>query len=86
MRYPFCVRALSVAAAVTFAVGAQAQETFKLGIVSFLSGQAAESFGIPAVNVGPGTPPYSWADEWVEQRKYAEIVDVYENAARAWCR
>ena len=29
---------------------AQAQETFKIGIVSFLSGQAAESFGIPAVN------------------------------------
>jgi branched-chain amino acid transport system substrate-binding protein len=29
---------------------AQAQETFKVGIVSFLSGQAAESFGIPAVN------------------------------------
>jgi branched-chain amino acid transport system substrate-binding protein len=28
----------------------QAQETFKIGIVSFLSGQAAESFGIPAVN------------------------------------
>jgi branched-chain amino acid transport system substrate-binding protein len=27
-----------------------AQETFKVGIVSFLSGQAAESFGIPAVN------------------------------------
>jgi branched-chain amino acid transport system substrate-binding protein len=29
---------------------AVAQETFKVGIVSFLSGQAAESFGIPAVN------------------------------------
>ena len=43
-------------------------------------------FGIPAVNVGPGTPPYSWADEWVEQTKFAEIVDVYENAARSWCR
>ena len=44
--------ALSVAsaAAVLCAGGAQAQETFKLGIVSFLSGQAAESFGIPAVN------------------------------------
>src|SRR3954470_15432063 len=27
-----------------------AQETFKLGIVSFLSGPAAESFGVPAVN------------------------------------
>jgi branched-chain amino acid transport system substrate-binding protein len=32
------------------AAGAMAQETFKLGVVSFLSGQAAESFGIPAVN------------------------------------
>ena len=29
------------------ATGALAQETFKVGIVSFLSGQAAESFGIP---------------------------------------
>ena len=27
-----------------------AQETFRIGIVSFMSGQAAESFGIPAVN------------------------------------
>ncbi len=31
-------------------VRAQAEEPFRLGIVSFLSGQAAESFGIPAVN------------------------------------
>src|SRR3954454_5557953 len=29
---------------------ALAQETFKVGIVSFLSGPAAESFGVPAVN------------------------------------
>src|SRR5262245_3263137 len=41
--------ALLVAGALA-AGGAQAQETFKLGVVSFLSGQAAESFGIPAVN------------------------------------
>ena len=41
--------AVGVAAALC-ASGAMAQETFKLGIVSFLSGQAAESFGIPAVN------------------------------------
>ena len=43
----------SVAIASTFAAScwsASAQETFKVGIVSFLSGQAAESFGIPAVN------------------------------------
>ena len=38
------------AAAALCSPGAMAQETFKLGIVSFLSGQAAESFGIPAVN------------------------------------
>lgn len=31
---------------------ALAQETFKLGVVSFLSGQAAESFGVPAINAG----------------------------------
>lgn len=37
-------------AALCLAGASQAQETFKIGIVSFLSGQAAESFGIPAVN------------------------------------
>lgn len=31
---------------------AQAQQTFKVGIVTFLSGQAAESFGVPAWNGG----------------------------------
>ena len=41
--------ALAGAAACLPAV-APAQETFRLGVVSFLSGQAAESFGIPAVN------------------------------------
>ena len=46
------LRSLAAAAALCLAglTPAQAQETFKVGIVSFLSGQAAESFGIPAVN------------------------------------
>ena len=50
---PALLRATLAAAAAACALAtplAQAQETFKLGIVSFLSGQAAESFGIPAVN------------------------------------
>ena len=40
------------AAAATFALAApaSAQETFKLGIVTFLSGPAADSFGVPARN------------------------------------
>jgi hypothetical protein len=42
--------ALSFTGAAMCTVAAHAQEAFKLGIVSFLSGQAAESFGIPAVN------------------------------------
>ncbi len=42
--------AASVLAAALATQPAIAQETFKIGIVSFLSGQAAESFGIPAVN------------------------------------
>ena len=41
--------ASAVAAALVMAPLAHA-ETFKVGIVSFLSGQAADSFGIPAVN------------------------------------
>jgi len=40
----------AAAFACAFAPALHAQETFKIGIVSFLSGQAAESFGIPAVN------------------------------------
>jgi branched-chain amino acid transport system substrate-binding protein len=59
----------AAAAATLCAGGAMAQETFKVGIVSFLSGQAAESFGIPAVNgakvlieafnAGTGPAPYN---------------------------
>ena len=41
---------LTAVAAACLSSTVQAQETFKVGIVSFLSGQAAESFGIPAVN------------------------------------
>ncbi len=45
--------AAAVAAACSFvALPAQAEETFRIGVVSFLSGQAAESFGVPAVNGG----------------------------------
>ncbi|WP_158045899.1 ABC transporter substrate-binding protein [Skermanella pratensis] len=50
------IRMASCAAALALAFGmaqpAQAQETFKVGIVTFLSGQAAESFGVPAWNGG----------------------------------
>src|SRR5438874_11871591 len=45
--------ALLSAAAVSslaLAAPASAQETFKLGIVTFLSGPAADSFGVPARN------------------------------------
>jgi branched-chain amino acid transport system substrate-binding protein len=53
MRIPFSLRAMRLCVGAVFglcAVSAIAQETFKIGIVSFLSGQAAESFGVPAVN------------------------------------
>src|SRR3954469_19409329 len=43
---------LSVVASTSLAMGApaSAQENFKLGIVTFLSGPAADSFGVPARN------------------------------------
>ena len=51
----FTVRLTSVALTTIAALAwtpALAQETFKLGIVTFLSGPAAESFGVPAANGG----------------------------------
>ena len=42
--------ASAAAAAFTLAAPASAQDTFKLGIVTFLSGPAADSFGVPARN------------------------------------
>ena len=41
-----------IAAPTALAVPAFAEESFKLGIVTFLSGPAAESFGVPARNGG----------------------------------
>ena len=50
-RFPSQWRHALLATAIALgAAPALAQETFKVGIVSFLSGQAAESFGVPAVN------------------------------------
>src|SRR5947209_17449377 len=45
---------MSAVAAATLAVAApaSAEDTFKLGIVTFLSGPAADSFGVPARNGG----------------------------------
>ncbi len=42
-----CAAALGLASA-----PAAAQESFKIGVITFLSGQAAESFGVPAWNGG----------------------------------
>ena len=47
---PALVPALVLAGALAAGTPATAQETFRVGMVSFLSGQAAESFGIPAIN------------------------------------
>lgn len=44
------LQGLAAAGLLAFAAGAGAQETFKLGVVTFLSGPAAESFGVPAAN------------------------------------
>ncbi len=57
-----------IAAPIALALPASAEDTFKLGIVTFLSGPAAESFGVPArnggqfvideLNKGKGPAPY----------------------------
>lgn len=51
LRKSTAVAALAVAGALSMGA-AQAEETFKVGVVTFLSGGAAESFGVPAWNGG----------------------------------
>lgn len=72
MRHPFnragLTAALIGAAAFAASGAATAQDTFKIGIVTFLSGQAAQSFGVPAwdggkllvekLNAGEAPAPY----------------------------
>ncbi|MEW5891230.1 MAG: hypothetical protein AB1768_19855, partial [Pseudomonadota bacterium] len=49
---------------------AHAQETFKLGIVTFLSGPAAESFGVPAAPMASWRPrPKSPLNDWYGGKK-----------------
>jgi len=47
---------------------------------------AAAALGIPGITIGPGGPPYNWADEWVALDEYLAAVAIYEQLARAWCR
>jgi acetylornithine deacetylase/succinyl-diaminopimelate desuccinylase-like protein len=47
---------------------------------------AAAALGIPGIDIGPGGPPYNWADEWVALDEYLAAVAIYEQLARAWCR
>src|SRR5258708_37779370 len=48
----FALLSVATSTALALAAPASAQETFKLGIVTFLSGPAADSFGVPARNGG----------------------------------
>ena len=43
------------------------------------------SHGIPTVNIGPGGPPYNWADEYVSVDEYLRAVRIYKSAIRAFC-
>jgi branched-chain amino acid transport system substrate-binding protein len=52
IRRPAAHLAVAIAASVALTLPAGAADSFKLGIVTFLSGPAAESFGVPARNGG----------------------------------
>ncbi len=41
--------------------------------------------GIPTVNIGPGGPPYNWADEWVAVDEYLAAVRTYAAAIADFC-
>ncbi|MGH2599067.1 MAG: M20 family metallopeptidase, partial [Dehalococcoidia bacterium] len=41
--------------------------------------------GIPTVNIGPGGPPYNWADESVAVAEYLAAVRTYAATIAAFC-
>lgn len=41
--------------------------------------------GIPTVNIGPGGPPYNWADEWVTVAEYLAAVRTYAATIADFC-
>ena len=71
---------LSAAAGTLLALSSpsSAQDTFKLGIVTFLSGPAAESFGVPAGKVGTVADGLALA----ESLGLDPLVDVGPDAPR----
>jgi branched-chain amino acid transport system substrate-binding protein len=68
IRHAIALTAVVTATTMTFGAPVPAQESFKIGIVTFLSGPAADSFGVPArnggqfmidqLNKGAAPPPY----------------------------
>ena len=85
-RLPYEIdKASPISAAVAEAAVRAGAEPVYRGIQFWTDMVPLKQFGIPAVNIGPGTPPYSWADEWVELAKYREIIDIYANAVNLWC-
>lgn len=85
-RLPYAIdKDSDISTTVAAAVAGTGSEPVYQGIQFWTDMVPLKQFGIPAVNIGPGTPPYSWADEWVELRKYREIIDIYENTVTIWC-
>jgi acetylornithine deacetylase/succinyl-diaminopimelate desuccinylase-like protein len=85
-RFPYEINPDSeISRAVQSAVRTAGSDPVYQGIPFWTDMVPLKQFGIPAVNIGPGTPPYSWADEWIEQAKYEEIIRIYAAAAEAWC-
>jgi hypothetical protein len=43
------------------------------------------SRGIPTLNLGPGGPPYNWADEYVTVDEYLTAVSIYADTIARFC-
>ncbi|MFG1229989.1 ABC transporter substrate-binding protein [Xanthobacter wiegelii] len=86
IRQLIAVSALGALAAAPFSTSARAEETFRVGLVTFLSGAAAESFGVPAMNAfkvlvkafNDGTAPAPYAKKGFGGLKI-EAVQLDEN-------
>lgn len=85
-RFPYEIdKDSDISRAVADAVRAAGSQPVYQGIPFWTDMVPLHQAGIPAVNIGPGTPPYSWADEWVGLDKYEEIIRIYSAAVDTWC-
>jgi acetylornithine deacetylase/succinyl-diaminopimelate desuccinylase-like protein len=74
---------VAAAAAARLAAGLPPEEPAGLPVWADMC--VLDRAGIPTVNIGPGGPPYNWADEYVSRDEYLAAVRTYAATIANFC-